>query len=201
MNHAARGLIDNVHWNRGRLVGHLYLDSRVVSKLSVLNRLASGLLMSPTKGDLTDDHFPVDGEATPASQHDRVQDGPATLRHRRPVGDYPRFVSQSAAVRKRRSSSRGTSRVFGRHHLGAQERRPLARFTRAVSVSFNLPPATPRVDRVRRLGRSLAQAPASNGSAKAAALVRSDGRRDVLPRKKGGLDVGKTKRENAKVAS
>jgi hypothetical protein len=27
MNHAAGRLIDNVHWNRGRLVGHLYLGS------------------------------------------------------------------------------------------------------------------------------------------------------------------------------
>ncbi len=34
MNRAARGLIDNVHLNRGRLVGHLYLGSTLTESVS-----------------------------------------------------------------------------------------------------------------------------------------------------------------------
>lgn len=70
----------------------------------------------------------------------------------------------------------------------------MARFTRAISLSFNLPPSPPRVDRVGRLGRSMAQTASSHGPAKAAALVTGCGRWDILARKKRGLDVGKTKR-------
>ena len=70
----------------------------------------------------------------------------------------------------------------------------MARFTRAISLSFNMPPTAPRVDRVRYLGGSLAKAVASDGSAEVAALVAGRGGRDVFARKKRGLGVGKTKR-------
>ena len=55
----------------------------------------------------------------------------------------------------------------------------MARFTRAVSQSYNVLATTSRMDGSRNLGRSLAAIAAKNGPAEIAALVGSDGRRNV----------------------
>lgn len=78
--------------------------------------------------------------------------------------------------------------------MDPQKRRSMARFTRAVSQSYNVLATTSRMDGSRNLGRSLAAIAAKNGPAEIAALVGSDGRRNVFTRKKRGAEVGKTKK-------
>jgi transposase len=70
----------------------------------------------------------------------------------------------------------------------------LERFTNAISLSFNLLATTGRMDRIGCVRAGLGATAWEARWTEASALGRSDGRWDVLPGKKGGADVGKTKR-------
>ena len=78
--------------------------------------------------------------------------------------------------------------------MGAPKWCPLERFTRAISLSYNLLAATERVDKGRHLGGSLATPAGASGPVPTDQLGGSDGRRHVFPRKKGGAEIGNTKK-------
>jgi transposase len=70
----------------------------------------------------------------------------------------------------------------------------LERFTNTVSLSFNLLAAVGGMDQVRRVRAGLVAVARKARRTEASAVGRSDGRWDVFPGKKGGAEVGKTKR-------
>jgi len=70
----------------------------------------------------------------------------------------------------------------------------MERFTNAISLSFNLLAAAEGVDRVGRVRAGLDAAARQTRRTPPSPLGRSDRRWDVLPGKKGGAEVGNTKR-------
>jgi transposase len=94
----------------------------------------------------------------------------------------------------RRTAANSSARVLGRHPLGAPQRRPMERFTRTFPLSYNLLAATQGVDRVGIVRGTLAATAATPRRPQTNLLERSHRRRDVCPGKKGGAEVGKTKR-------
>jgi len=78
--------------------------------------------------------------------------------------------------------------------VGAPQRRPLERFTNAISLSCNVLAAAQGMDRVGRVRASLGAAARKTRRTETFAVGRNNGRWDVFPGKKGGAEVGKTKR-------
>ena len=76
--------------------------------------------------------------------------------------------------------------LSGGRVVGAPQRRPMERFTRAISLSCNLLATTAGVDEGRRLPASLETSAGAAGRSEADQLGGSAGRRHVFPRKKGG---------------
>ena len=70
----------------------------------------------------------------------------------------------------------------------------MERFTNAISLSCNVLAAARGMDRVGRVRAGLGAAARQTRRAEAPALGRSDGRRNVFLGKKGGAEVGPTKR-------
>jgi hypothetical protein len=84
----------------------------------------------------------------------------------------------------------------GRNPLDPNEWRPLERFTRTISLSFNLLEAAPRLDPQRRLPGRVGSCPRQAGSAPADQLGGGDRRWLVFTGKKGGNEVGRTRKGN-----
>lgn len=78
--------------------------------------------------------------------------------------------------------------------MGARFRRPMERFTRAISLSYNVLAAAERMDRGRHLAEGLATFAAAPRPAAAGQLGRGNGRRHLFACKKRGAEVGKTKK-------
>ena len=120
----------------------------------------------------------------------RVQDGPQALSLGFPMASDRRTARRSAAVTTGRTTARCAAALPGGDHLGPHQRRPLARFTRAVSQSCNVLAAAPRMVGRRPLPRRLGEAARQTRSAQGHQLGRGDRRRLVCTGKKGGADVG-----------
>lgn len=70
----------------------------------------------------------------------------------------------------------------------------MARFTRTISLSYNLLAAIERLEQKRQLRRCLETAPWKTEPVEVHQLGRSDRGRNLFARKKRGLEVGKTKK-------
>lgn len=94
----------------------------------------------------------------------------------------------------RRPAARRAAALFGGRAVGTPQRSPLERFTNAISLSFNVLATTEGMDRVGCVRAGLGATARKARRLGTFAVGRSDGRWDILPGKKGGADVGKTKR-------
>ncbi len=78
--------------------------------------------------------------------------------------------------------------------MGVEDRRSMARFTRSISVFYNVLASPQAVDGIGNARQRVVPAHQRTGSAKAAGLVTGAGGWHVFPSKKRGPDVGKTKK-------
>ena len=142
------------------------------------------------------DDYPVAMAATPAVEPHRVQDGPVTVSHRRPMASDRRFVCQSACFHFGRSTPRVISCMPGRDPLGVNFWQPMERFTRTVSLSGDMLETAPRLDSQRRLPGRLGPAARQARSVEADRLAGGHWRRLVFTGKKGGDGVGRSHKGN-----
>src|SRR3972149_1392320 len=105
-----------------------------------------------------------------------------------------RSLSHAGDDAPRRPAARRVARLFRRRAVGAPQRRPLERFTNAVSLFCNVLAPAQGMDRVGHLRASLGATARKTRRTETSPLGRSAGRRHVFPGKKGGAEVGKTKR-------
>jgi transposase len=110
------------------------------------------------------------------------------------MGSDQRPVPEASSVEEGRTSAGGLTPVPGRHLVGPQNGRSMERFTRPISVSYNLLATVQMVDRIGSHPESVASSHQNDGSTQTAGLVTGHGGRNVFTCKKGGLEVGKTKK-------
>ena len=110
------------------------------------------------------------------------------------MGSDQRPLSVGTAHAIRRTPPQASSRLPGRHSVGASQRGALERFTKLFSLFFNLLASIPRVDRGGYLQSRLGAAAGRTRRSGRDQLGGSDGRWHVFPGKKRGAEVGKTKR-------
>ena len=104
------------------------------------------------------------------------------------------IIATTQAFRQRRTSTGWQSRMLRRHPLGATKRGTVERFAREVSLAQHLLASVTRLGRTGRLGASLDRPDPGVGRTGPAPLDEHFCGRHVLPRKKRGFCVGKTKR-------
>jgi transposase len=102
--------------------------------------------------------------------------------------------AQTGPTQERRPAASEQSGVFGKHPLGPAQRRTLAGFARAFSLSNHLLEASARVGRSRTMAENLAHLPGQTRCQRQAQMGRSLRRWQLCPGEKRGLLVGKTKR-------
>jgi len=93
-----------------------------------------------------------------------------------------------------RASPNSAAGLPGRNPLGVNQWCPLERFTNTLSIAGHLLAPAAGVDRIGTFPASVGAAAAPTRRVEVAPLGRDDGRRHILPGRKRGACVGKTKR-------
>ena len=155
--------------------------------------MARKLQISMVKGD-THAGYPVAVADTSSVESHRVTDDSQAVSRRLTMASDCGPVSASPGLTPGRTAARRASAVPGGNPLGAEIRRPVARFTRTVSFAGNVLAASAGVDAVWRLGGRLGQAAGKTRGVQTTPLGRTRRRRNVFAGKKGGAGVGLTKR-------
>lgn len=105
-----------------------------------------------------------------------------------------RPVSPSTNDAQRRSPADRPAAVSGGNTLGAKEWCPLARFTKTLPIPVHLLATPGRMDYVRRIPGSVGALAGQARRAEVHQLGRNNGRRNIFAGKKGGVEVGRTKK-------
>lgn len=105
-----------------------------------------------------------------------------------------RLVSTSADDTQRRTPTDHPPAMSGGNTLGAKEWCPLERFTKTLPIPVHLLATSGRMDHVRRIPESVGALAGQARRTEVHQLGRRHGRRNIFAGKKGGAEVGKTKK-------
>src|SRR5580700_3389853 len=117
-----------------------------------------------------------------------------SLADRRPMGKDPSLAPETAEASLRRQTAAGGRQSARRHFVDSAERRSLAGFARRIPLTGNLLAAASGLGRAGSLADHLARIPGGTEPTRATRLERIVSGWQFCSGKKGGSEVGKTKR-------
>lgn len=131
-----------------------------------LERMAGNLHSSVSERSYSHARYPVFVAATTSAEHDRVQDGPASISDRCPVEFSQRSFRKPGSFTARRTPPRGCACLPGRCHFYPAYWSAMEIFTRPISVSCHLLASASAVDGELSPGRGMETFTVDSGPAK-----------------------------------